>query len=195
MYPAVVGFYGKSDSGKTSIIVKLIKRLTTVGYKVATIKKSNKKIGIDTRGKDTWKHSQAGAKLVVFSSMNETDLIMNRTMKTNDIIRSVSKLGGFDIILVEGARDPNIPKIRIGKIVERKNTIGHYHNNLDEIYIIITRIIEKNSKKPKINVIVNEKSIPLTEFPAEILQNTIVGMVKSLKGVNRINDVMIQIKT
>jgi molybdopterin-guanine dinucleotide biosynthesis protein B len=195
MYPAVIGFYGRTDSGKTSLILKLIKRLTTEGYKVATIKKSDKNIGIDTKGKDTWKQSQAGAKLVVFSSIRETDFMVRRKMKTNDIIKSISELGDFDIILVEGARDPSVPKIKIGTIAERKNTIGYYHYNLDEIYTIIKREIDKNSKKPKISVLVNEKSIPLTEFPAEIIQNTIIGIVKSLKGVNKINEVRIHFKT
>jgi len=194
MYPTVIGFYGRSDSGKTSIIIKLIKRLTKEGYKVATIKNCNKKIGIDTEGKDTWKHSQAGAKLVVFSSISETDFIIKRTMKTNDIIAGISELGFYDIVLVEGAADPSIPKIKIGTIPERKNTIGHYHNSFDEIYRIIKSKIDKNSGEPKISVMVNEKNIPLTEFPAEIIQNSIISMVKSLKGVNKINGVRIYIK-
>jgi len=38
---------------------------------------------------------------------------------------------------------------------------------------------------------VNGKEIPLTEFPEEFIQNTICGMLKSLKGVDEINKVEI----
>ena len=38
---------------------------------------------------------------------------------------------------------------------------------------------------------VNGKEIPLTEFPSEVIQNTICGMLRSLKGVEEINEVEI----
>lgn len=43
----------------------------------------------------------------------------------------------------------------------------------------------------KLNVIVNDKKIPLTEFPTEFIQNTICGMLYSLKGVDEIKKVEI----
>ena len=85
--PAIFGFYGSSNTGKTTLIVKIIEKLAKEGYKVATIKKTDKKIGIDKKEKDTWKHGQAGAKLVVFSSPCETDFIVKENMKTKDIIQ------------------------------------------------------------------------------------------------------------
>ena len=39
---------------------------------------------------------------------------------------------------------------------------------------------------------VNGKQIPLTEFPTDFIKNTICGMLKSLKGVDEINEVEIQ---
>ena len=47
----------------------------------------------------------------------------------------------------------------------------------------------------KISVKVNGKEIPLTEFPAEMIKNTVFGMLKSLKGVNEIKEVEIRIET
>jgi len=46
----------------------------------------------------------------------------------------------------------------------------------------------------KISITVNEKQIPLTEFPADFITNTITGMLKSLKGVKEINKVEINIE-
>jgi hypothetical protein len=38
---------------------------------------------------------------------------------------------------------------------------------------------------------VNGKKVPLTEFPTEFIENTICGMLKSLKGVDEIKNVEI----
>ena len=46
----------------------------------------------------------------------------------------------------------------------------------------------------KISIKVNGKEIILTEFPKDIIKNTIVGMLKSLKGVEKIKDVEIRFK-
>jgi len=195
MHPVSIGFYGKSDTGKTSLIIRLIKKLTDEGYKVATIKNTNKKIEIDEEGKDTWKHSQAGAKLVVLSSMRETDFIVKENMKTKDIIRNISKLGCYDIVLVEGASDPTIPKIKLGEIEGRDNTIGYYDDNFEKIIRIVKKEIDKKAPEQKINMSVNGKNIPLTEFPTEFIRNTIVGMLKSLKGIDEIDEVEISFKS
>ena len=45
-----------------------------------------------------------------------------------------------------------------------------------------------------INIKVNGKQIPLTDFPSEIIKNTICGMLKVLKGVDEINDVEISFR-
>jgi len=74
-HPAVFGFYGESNTGKTSLIEGVISKLTEEGYKIATVKITNKKISLDSNGKDTWRHSQAGSKLVILSSPIETDFL------------------------------------------------------------------------------------------------------------------------
>jgi molybdopterin-guanine dinucleotide biosynthesis protein B len=135
--PAVFGFYGESDSGKTSLIEKLIERLTNDGYKIVTVKITDKNISIDTEGKDTWKHSQAGSKLVVFSSPLETDYLVKKNQNINEILQNITHLGEFDVMLVEGANDKTTPKIRIGNISERDNTIFTYKGDFEELVNII----------------------------------------------------------
>ena len=61
----VFGFYGSSNTGKTTLIVNIIKNLTDEGFNVATVKITDKNISSDTKGKDTWKFSKAGSKIVV----------------------------------------------------------------------------------------------------------------------------------
>ncbi len=131
--PSIIGFYGESNTGKTTLIVKIINRLSKDGFNVASVKISNKKISIDSEAKDTWKHAEAGSKLVVFSTENETDFLLKRKISNNEIVDNIKRLGNYDIILVEGANDENIPKIRLGEIKERKNTIFTYDDDFEEL--------------------------------------------------------------
>ena len=144
--PAVVGFYGKSNTGKTTLIVDLIKQLTAEGFKVATIKTTDKNIGIDTEEKDTWRYTKAGSKIVVFSSPTETDFLINEKKEIDGITNYLEKLGEYNIVIVEGAHDKNIPKIRLGDITERENTILTYNGNFDELLEIIKNKIIGGNK-------------------------------------------------
>jgi len=132
--PYVLGFYGESNTGKTTLIVDLIKKLTKEGYKVATIKKTDKNMEIDSEGKDTWKHASAGAKAVVLSSLEETDFIVKKNITTLGIIDYMSKFDKYDIIIIEGASDKKIQKVRIGDIKIRQNTIMTYDGDFEKLY-------------------------------------------------------------
>jgi len=195
--PAVFGLYGESNTGKTSLIVKIIKRLTNEKFKVGTVKITDKNIGIDTEGKDTWKHNKAGSKIVVLSSPVETGFIIKQNKEIEDILQHIGELKDCDVVLIEGAKDSNIPKIRLGKnIQERENTIISYDGKLDTIIELIKDEIKKrkNDKTRKVIVRINGTQIPLTEFPSEFIKKTIIGMISPLKGVDKINKVEIYFK-
>jgi len=194
MKSAVFGIYGKSGSGKTKLIMDIIKRLTKERFKVACIKISDKKIRIDTKGKDTWNYAKSGSKLVVLSSKNETDFIIKNKVKLQKIIDQINLIDKFDLIIIEGANDNFTPKIRLGKIKKRKNTILTYNGDFKQIIKIIKKEIMEIENMEKISIKVNGKQIHLTEFPADFIRNTITGMLKSLKGVEKINRVEINIE-
>lgn len=192
MNPLILGIYGKSKSGKTNLIVRIIKQLSNEGFKIGSIKISNKKINIDTEGKDTWKHTKAGAILVVLSSKNKTDFLLNQREDISEIIPQINCIDDFDLIIIEGANDDFTKKIRLGDIKERKNTILSYKGDFEGLIQTLKKeiIIMKNMSKMSIRV--NGKHIMLTEFPEDIIKNTICGMLKSLKGVDEIKNVEIK---
>ncbi len=192
--PIIFGVYGNSDSGKTTLIVHLVRQLTKEGYRVATMKQTKKEISIDTENKDTWRHYTAGAHLVVFSSPCETDFLFHKTMSTREIVRRISEFGGFDCILIEGVDDPAIPKIQIGPGKKRTNTIASYKGNLKEIIILIKKELKRKQSLPHLCITINGTDVPLTEFPEQIITNTIVGMLQSLKDVKDIEEVTIQLR-
>jgi molybdopterin-guanine dinucleotide biosynthesis protein B len=142
---AIFGFYGKSNTGKTTVIVDIIKLLSKKGFKIATVKISDKNIEIDAKGKDTWKFTDAGSKLVVLSSVNETDFILKQSKNSDEIINHINNLGDFDVIIIEGAKDKSIPKIRIGNIAVRENTVLTYNGDINKIVKIIEKDISRRN--------------------------------------------------
>jgi molybdopterin-guanine dinucleotide biosynthesis protein B len=191
MKPAIFGIYGKSNTGKTTLIVDIINKLTEEGYKIASIKISDKKIYIDSEGKDTWSHAKAGSKLVVLCSKNETDFLLKKREDIDLILENISSIGNYDLILVEGANENFIPKIRLGDIEIRENTILTYSGDFHDIINKIKNEIYRRKKMNDIVIKVNGEPIPLTEFPTEFIKNTVCGMLKSLKGVDEIKNVEI----
>ena len=137
--PVVLGFYGESGIGKTTLIVKLIEKLNDQGFNVSAIKIADNKISIDTKGKDTWKYADAGASLICFSSSAETDFMIKNKKTTKDILNCVKNLGDFDLILIEGANDQETKKIRLGKIKEKKNTIMDYNGDFEKLLSFIKK--------------------------------------------------------
>ncbi len=76
--PFIVGITGKSDTGKTTLILKLIPELTKRGYKVGTVKNCPHSFNIDKEGKDSYKFSKEGSKGVLLTSSNEIAFIRKK---------------------------------------------------------------------------------------------------------------------
>lgn len=118
----IVSIVGKKNTGKTSLTVKIIEELTKRGYNVASIKHSHHSIEMDKENTDTWKHKQAGAKLVVgvgsttfFNARKEHDL--------NRILYLLKHFDDFDYVIIEGYKSYNYPKIITSPDVRDKYTI------------------------------------------------------------------------
>ncbi|MEQ1626536.1 MAG: molybdopterin-guanine dinucleotide biosynthesis protein B, partial [Nitrospira sp.] len=64
----IVSFVGRSNSGKTTLIERVIPELVRAGYRVATVKHAGHGFDLDTEGKDSWRHKRAGASSVIVMS-------------------------------------------------------------------------------------------------------------------------------
>jgi molybdopterin-guanine dinucleotide biosynthesis adapter protein len=183
--PVIIGFYGYSKSGKTKLITELIEYFSKENYRIACVKQTNKSYDVDKKGKDTYKFSRKGSKVVVFMTKNQTSFIINNEMKLKDIIENIIRDNNLDLIFIEGANDLFIPKIRIGEKPLIENTILNYNNDINKVISIIKQKLNERLDKmnDKIELKVNGKIIPLTEFPNIFIKNTLFGMIKSLKGI------------
>ena len=122
---SIVAVVGSRKSGKTTTIETLVRGLTEKGYKVATVKHiPEADFTIDTKGKDTWTHAQAGANTVVSVAPKEIAVIKKVDTTKYDLEEIIKECQDeADIIILEGfskltARDLNVPKIVAVKTVD-----------------------------------------------------------------------------
>lgn len=102
----IIAVIGASGSGKTTLIEYLIFHLSQEGLRIGTIKHVHHPgFTIDVKGKDTWKHSQAGAKIVVCAAPNEIAIIKKRDSSSKyemERIINLVKDEELDLLIIEG---------------------------------------------------------------------------------------------
>ncbi|HJT20972.1 MAG TPA: molybdopterin-guanine dinucleotide biosynthesis protein B [Nitrospira sp.] len=110
----IVCFVGKSNSGKTTFIERVIPELVRAGYKIATVKHAGHGFDLDTEGKDSWRHKQAGASSVVVLSKGSMAMFadVSDEMKVVDV-RARFLDDSYDLIIAEGWKHEGYPKIVI----------------------------------------------------------------------------------
>lgn len=106
----LIGFVGYSNSGKTTIVSRLVSILKQRGYRVAAIKHASHGYDMDMPGKDSRQHFDAGADQVVVVG---PDSFSHHHRGHTDLMDVIKRISDVDIILVEGFKGEPIPKIEI----------------------------------------------------------------------------------
>lgn len=109
----VISVVGKSGTGKTTLLEKLIPEVKKRGFRVATIKHDAHRFEIDKPGKDSYRHYQAGADAVLISSAEKMAMISRTDGEEIILDELIKKLPPVDLILTEGYRAQNKPKIEV----------------------------------------------------------------------------------
>jgi molybdopterin-guanine dinucleotide biosynthesis protein B len=208
--PPIVSIIGKTKSGKTTLIEKLIGELKSRGYRVATIKHTHHQLSFDEPGKDSWRHIKAGSEATVISTDENTVLIKPASEGLEQIARLIGE--DYDIILTEGFKTGDAPKIEthrkqagpplasVTKLIAvasdepLETKVRQF--SLDDIKGI-SDLLEKGFIKPqkeRVGLYVNEKAIPLTKFPKQVVTNVLTALASSLKGVKKIKSLEIFLK-
>ena len=108
----IVSFVGRSNSGKTTLIERVIPELVRAGYRVATVKHAGHGFDLDTEGKDSWRHKRAGASSVIVMSRGSLAMFADvpEEMKVEEI-RDRFLDGSYDLIIAEGWKSEGYLKI------------------------------------------------------------------------------------
>ncbi|MFC1535009.1 molybdopterin-guanine dinucleotide biosynthesis protein B [Thermodesulfobacteriota bacterium] len=110
--PPLVLIVGNSGSGKTSLLVRLVPELKKRGLRIGTIKHHHRDFEIDYPGKDSWRHKRAGAERTMISSPNRIGIVMDAD-HDHTLDELVPFFSGMDIIIAEGYKGENRPKVEI----------------------------------------------------------------------------------
>lgn len=126
----IVSIVGKSETGKTTLIEKLIPELIARGYSVGTIKHHGHDFDIDHEGKDSWRHQQAGARITVLSSPRRV-AVLEKVEKDHEIEELRDEyIRHVDIVLTEGFKKNLLPKIEVFRAELTGDIISRADENL-----------------------------------------------------------------
>ena len=211
----IISIVGKSDSGKTTFIEKLVPVLVRRGYRIATVKHDVHGFEVDREGKDSWRHKQAGAHTTIISSPQKVAII--RDVEKDLTLAELREkfILDVDLILSEGYKKDVQPKIEIFRTEKHKELLCTKEDHLTAIVADkefdvgvscfflddikgVADFIEKKFLKSKgeeeITLKVDGRTVPLKPFIRDFLLGSIKGMVSSLKGCEKSKKIEIKIE-
>jgi len=133
MKQLAIAFTGPSNSGKTTIIEKISKELSSK-YKIAIIKHDPKnKATFDKEGKDSDRFYKSGADVAVISDV-KTAIFKHQTSTLDDLIEHFNE---FDLLIVEGLKTWKLPRI------------GIFRGNIEKDYLPYLQAVAVDHTIPK----------------------------------------------
>jgi len=213
--PPIVSLIGKPDSGKTTLLEKLIPELNRQGYRVGTIKHHVHRFEMDKPGKDTWRHKQAGARVVALASPTGLGIIRD-TDGDPDVRRlAAHAFTDVDLVITEGYKRLDLPKIEVYRTALHAEPLAGRDATwtamvsdapptgdlpwfgLDDVaglarFLINTFI--KPAERPLATLMVDGQHIPLNSFVETFLRQSVVGMIGALKGCRAPREITVTIR-
>lgn len=211
----VVCIVGRSNTGKTTFIERLIPEFKRRGFRVAVVKHTDQDVEWDQPGKDTYRFARAGSDVVVLSTRQRT-LVNVLAGRTPTIGQSLRLAGGdCDLVIVEGYHEAPLPKIEVhrrelgqGLLVDKHGLLAAVTDEkldvtapqfpLDDatgVADLIVRKLLSSVGKVDAGLFINGEPVKLSPFVTDIIARTVRGMVSSLKGAGEHEDIDLWIRT
>ena len=125
-----ITFAGYSGSGKTTLLLKVITYLKEKGYKIAALKHDGHDFEMDKEGKDTYNMKKAGADCIAIASSSKYAVISDSSHRLTfyELMEKIPH--GMDIIIGEGFKDEDIPKILVYRKEINKPNLYNIEKNI-----------------------------------------------------------------
>ena len=101
-----------SDSGKTTLIEKVVRILKERGLRVAVVKHAPKGFELDRPGKDSWRFREAGADAVLLVGPDRIAL-QRRSEHALSLAELAQLAGNVDLIIREGFKEAGGDRIEV----------------------------------------------------------------------------------
>lgn len=121
----VFGITGWKNTGKTGLMERLVSEFTRRGLSVSTLKHAHHTFDVDHVGKDSYRHRAAGAREVLLSSRKRWALMhenLGEEEASLDLL--LARVTGADLVLIEGYKTDNHPKIEAHRGASEKPLIA-----------------------------------------------------------------------
>ncbi|MDG1463433.1 MAG: molybdopterin-guanine dinucleotide biosynthesis protein B [Gammaproteobacteria bacterium] len=110
----VFGIAGFKNSGKTTLVVELLRFFVSQGLRVATLKHAHHEFDVDHPGKDSYQHREAGAaEVMVVSAKRWAHLREFNATEEPTFDEALAQLGEVDLVLVEGWKNGYHPRLEL----------------------------------------------------------------------------------
>ena len=210
----VISVVGKSNVGKTTFLEKLIPELVRRGYRVGTIKHDVHGFELDTPGKDTWRHAQAGSRAVTISGPNKVAVLLSveRELPLDEVAGLIE--GQVDLILTEGYKREGKLKIEVSRaergtellctaeellclVTDGEHSLPVPQLGLDDAAGVADHIEEKVLRapnRPRASLVVDGRPIEMQGFVADILEAVVRGVVTRLRGCENAREIAVRLR-
>ncbi|MBR3771692.1 MAG: molybdopterin-guanine dinucleotide biosynthesis protein B [Clostridium sp.] len=138
----IVAICGIKNSGKTTLIRKLIPRLNSLGYRVATIKHDGHEFESDVPGTDSYYHQKAGAYATAVYSKSQFMITKKIEGITNEMLMEF--FPEADLIFIEGCKECEYPKIEVIRSVNGNEPASNPKGR----FLIATDILDYKTNEP-----------------------------------------------
>jgi len=121
-WPVTVGISGNHDSGKTTVVERLVPLLRARGLCVGTVKHTPHDVVDDLPGKDSARHAEAGGDPAAFVRPSATTVRRRESIELRAILER--DFDDCDLVLVEGYKSLPISRIDVGRLRPRSLEFG-----------------------------------------------------------------------
>lgn len=111
--PFMISFVGPSNTGKTTLLARLIREFSQRGLLVGAVKHSRSCFQFDIETKDSFLLKKAGARSVLLASPDSIALIADHEGDLSPRGVADRFFANTDIVLIEGWKQSDLPKIKI----------------------------------------------------------------------------------
>ena len=211
---SIISIVGKSGSGKTTLLEGLIAELKRRGYKIAVVKHSHHAYELDKANKDTWRLSQSGSEISAIKSAD--NLAIFRRMEHYFDPQEISNfiLWDYDLILTEGFKGSNYPKIEVHRREQGGDLLTDpqqllavvtdepleidvpqfSRNDVEKIADLIENAVLVRQREDDVDLIVNGAYIPISPPLKDLLTRTILAMIPSQKDNGEVKSLHISLR-
>jgi len=212
--PPIISIVGRSNSGKTTMLEKLIAVLRERGIKVAVIKHTRNDLELDQKGKDSWRFSQAGSEVSAIVSSDKMAIFkkLQEDPDPKDILGYFAD--GCDLILTEGFKRNDYLKIEVHRkeqgselVSPRQQLLGIVTDEpldidvpqfaFDEI-LKIADLIESTlttmTAEDDIDVYIDNNCVPINQSTKNLLSQTLAAVTYGLKGTKNMKKLRVSLR-